>query len=205
MYVHCYDFFICQLPNCNLFTQHLLSYGRDTASDLWTPVLFFTSEIHTAAIVLYCSSQTTIIIHTIHLILCLQQASEIDNLVITLGQSSVIVLCRFHVGAGIPGVAPHYTPPPSTFNVLIGSSWFDKLGFFLRENLLLYTSHLPLGVPNGRVLHAYQGCFLAPLPGRSRHAARGVSTIQSLYFVCVLLLFTFLFAALISKHKKISC
>ncbi|KAK1646346.1 hypothetical protein QYE76_064151 [Lolium multiflorum] len=30
---------------------------------------------------------------------------------------------KFHVGAGIPGVAPHYIPPPSTFNVLIGSSW----------------------------------------------------------------------------------
>ncbi|KAK1667840.1 hypothetical protein QYE76_055999 [Lolium multiflorum] len=31
---------------------------------------------------------------------------------------------RFHVGAGISGVAPHYIPPPSTFNVLLGSSWF---------------------------------------------------------------------------------
>ncbi|KAK1686723.1 hypothetical protein QYE76_047571 [Lolium multiflorum] len=50
------------------------------------------------------------------------QAGEIDNLTVTLGQI-VIVLCRFHVGAGIPGVAPHYTPPPSTFNVLLGSYW----------------------------------------------------------------------------------
>ncbi|KAK1668421.1 hypothetical protein QYE76_056580 [Lolium multiflorum] len=33
-------------------------------------------------------------------------------------------IIRFHVGAGIPGVAPHYIPPPSTFNVLLGSSWF---------------------------------------------------------------------------------
>src|SRR5215203_1963198 len=102
-----------------------LSYGRDTTSELWTPVLFFTSKIQSTAIVLYCSSQTNIIIHTIHLILCLQQAGEIDNLAVTLGQSSVIVLCRFHVGAGIPGVAPHYTPPPSTFNVLLDSYWFD--------------------------------------------------------------------------------
>jgi hypothetical protein len=29
-----------------------------------------------------------------------------------------------------------------------------NLGFLLRENLLLYASHLPLGVPNGRVLIA---------------------------------------------------
>ena len=55
-----------------------------------------------------------------------------------------------------------------------------NLGFLLRENLPLYASHLPLGVPNGRVLYAYQALFLAPLPGRSRHAARGVSHIQSL-------------------------
>jgi hypothetical protein len=31
-----------------------------------------------------------------------------------------------------------------------------NLGFLLRENLLLYASHLPLGVPNGHVLYAYQ-------------------------------------------------
>ncbi|KAK1668009.1 hypothetical protein QYE76_056168 [Lolium multiflorum] len=29
----------------------------------------------------------------------------------------------FHVGAG--SVAPHYIPPPSTFNVLLDSYWFD--------------------------------------------------------------------------------
>ncbi|KAK1667117.1 hypothetical protein QYE76_055276 [Lolium multiflorum] len=41
----------------------------------------------------------------------------------------------FHVSAGIPGVAPHYTPPPSTFNVLLGSYWFDK-PWFLSEGKL---------------------------------------------------------------------
>ncbi|KAK1652280.1 hypothetical protein QYE76_070085, partial [Lolium multiflorum] len=41
----------------------------------------------------------------------------------------------FHVGAGITGVAPHYIPPPSTFNVLLGSSWFDK-PWFLSEGKL---------------------------------------------------------------------
>src|SRR5215217_4090356 len=47
----------------------LLSYGRDTSSELWTPVLFFTS--HT----IYCNTcftvfLQTIIFHTIRLILC---------------------------------------------------------------------------------------------------------------------------------------
>jgi hypothetical protein len=47
--------------------------------------------------------------------------------------------------------------------------------------------------------------FLAQLPGRSRHAARGVSHIQSIYFVFVLLyftLFTALFAFYIKNTKK---
>ncbi|KAK1693057.1 hypothetical protein QYE76_009754 [Lolium multiflorum] len=54
-----------------------------------------------------------------------------------------------------PGVAPHYISPPSTFNVLLGSYGSINLGFLLRENLPLYASQLPLGVPNGRVLYAY--------------------------------------------------
>ncbi|KAK1653507.1 hypothetical protein QYE76_071312 [Lolium multiflorum] len=70
----------------------------------------------------------------------IKQAGEIDNLTVKLGQSILVVLCMFHVGAGIP-VAPHYTPPPSTFNVLLDSYWFDNLGFLLRENLPLNESH----------------------------------------------------------------
>src|SRR5215218_1445088 len=84
------------------------------------PGPFFTSEIQsTAKLVLYCSSRTNIIFHTSWLILCLQQAGEIDNLTVTLGQSTLIVLCRFHVGAGFTGVAPHYTPPPTTFTCFL--------------------------------------------------------------------------------------
>src|SRR3954469_19754612 len=31
---------VCQLPICDLFTQHVISLWRDTTSELWTPVLF---------------------------------------------------------------------------------------------------------------------------------------------------------------------
>ena len=85
----------CQLPSCNLFTQHV-SYllWRDTTSELWTPVHSFTSEIQpTAIIVLFHSLQTNIIFHTIRQILCFQQAGEIDNLTVKLGQSILFVLC----------------------------------------------------------------------------------------------------------------
>ena len=56
------------------------------------------------------------------------------------------------------------------------------------------------------ILVGHQDYFLAPLPGRSRHAARGVSTSQSLYFVFVLLSFIYYFICCTkSKYKKISC
>ena len=140
----------CQLPSCNLITQHV-SYllWRDTTSELWTPVHSFTSEIQsTAIIVLYCFMQTNIIFHTIRLTLCFQQAGEIDNLTVKLGQSNLIVLCRFHVGTGIPGVAPHYTPSPTPSKQPRFPTGSINLGFILRENLLLHSSYLPLGVPN---------------------------------------------------------
>jgi hypothetical protein len=46
--------------------------------------------------------------------------------------------------------------------------------------------------------------FLAPLPGRKRISARGVSHFQSFYFVIVLLSFftLFLFASFYQKYKK---
>ena len=89
----------CQLPSCNLFTQHV-SYllWRDTTSELWTPVHSFTSEYKSTAIITFCIFlQATTIIHTIRLIFCFQQAGEIDNLTVTLGQSFLVVLCAVDV------------------------------------------------------------------------------------------------------------
>ena len=85
----------CQLPSCNLFTQHVSYLSlRDTTSELWIPVHSFTSEHKSTAIIILCIFlQVTIIIHTIRLILCFQQAGEIDNLTILLGQSILVVLC----------------------------------------------------------------------------------------------------------------
>jgi len=131
--VDMYWIFICQLLACNLFTQHVSYLIGETPLVNCGPrsILLHLNTFYC----FYCSLQTNTIFHSIRLILCFQQAGEIDNLTVTLGQSTLIVLCRFHVGAGIPGVAPHYTPPPSTFNVLLDSYWFDNLGFLLREKL----------------------------------------------------------------------
>jgi hypothetical protein len=41
----------CQLPNCNLFTQHVISLWRDISSELWTP-------IHSFTFILRCTTST---------------------------------------------------------------------------------------------------------------------------------------------------
>ena len=96
MYMHCHALTIRQLPSCNLFTQHA-SYllWRDTTSELWTPVHSFTliKQPQTANCSFFILCNLILIFHTIRLILCFQQAGEIDNLTVSLGPSSLIVLC----------------------------------------------------------------------------------------------------------------
>ena len=115
LYMHCYALINLSIASCNLFTQHVCYLlWRDTTSELWTPVHSFTSEY-----TIYCNHcslhflQVTIIFHTICLILCFQQAGEIDNLTVTLGQSFLVVLCRW----------------------CLKSYWFDNLGFFSEGKL----------------------------------------------------------------------
>ena len=135
----------------------------------------------------------------------LQQAGEIDNLTVSLGQSTLVVLCRFHVGAGISGVAPHYIPPPSTFNVLLGSSWFDK-PWFLSEGKLAAVRIIPSSWGSQRTceLHAIKLFFWRRCRG-DQDTLQGESPLLNLFtlFLSCLVLFTTLFAAL--NQKKISC
>jgi hypothetical protein len=49
---------------------------------------------------LFTFLQTTIFYHSIRLILCLKQTSEIDNLTISWGKVLGCVVCRFHIAAG---------------------------------------------------------------------------------------------------------
>jgi hypothetical protein len=79
-----------QLPNCNLFTQHVLFIlWRDTTSELWTPDLFPSYCYHLftllalffARILLLFSARYA---HT----LCFKQTGEIDNLIESWEQST---------------------------------------------------------------------------------------------------------------------
>src|SRR5215218_6706845 len=159
MYVHCYALSICQLPDCNLFTQHAIYLMGKTPLVNCGPRSYSLHRIQsTAILVLLFSANNHLPHNTVNPLL--QQAGEIDNLTVSLGQSTLVVLCRFHVGAGIPGVAPHYIPPPSTFNVLLGSSWFDK-PWFLSEGKLAAVRIIPSSWGSQRTceLHAIKHIF----------------------------------------------
>ena len=49
------------------------------------------------------------------------------------------------------------------------SYWFDNLGFFLRENLLLYSSYLPLGVSQRSCDPRTSNLFSGAVVGDLRH------------------------------------
>src|SRR3954463_5958241 len=82
--------------------------------------------------------QTTITFHTIELILCFQQTSEIDNLTVRWGK--VLSLCC----AGLQVAS-------NTFETFYSSSWFGNLGFLLREKLVVVLiTPCPWGLPTRR-------------------------------------------------------
>ena len=167
--------------------------------------------------------QTNIIFHSIRLTLCFQQAGEIDNLTVKLGQINLVVLCRFHVGTGIPGVAPHYTPSPTpskqprfptgsikpwfhtegklTAALIIPSSWGSQLTCDVQA---LFLALLPGKYSLVNLELATR--FLAPLPGKTELLLQGESLTPNLFTLLFVLLSLFLFSlvcSLYQKHKKI--
>jgi hypothetical protein len=148
--------FVCFLYSINCpvvicVPSMLFILWRDTSSELWTPVHSFTLL-------------TTIFYHTIRLILCLQQTGEIDNLTVSWGKVLGCVVCRFHIAAGAklcPRQGTIYklsgaVAKPASINLwklVLSPTGLINLGFILREDLLLWSSYLPLGVPNWAVIY----------------------------------------------------
>jgi hypothetical protein len=92
----------CQLPNCNLFTQHIIYfYGETPLLKCGSRFILLHILPYTASTVYFLQAlfiyllQTNIFYHTIRLILCLQQISEIDNLTASWGK--VLWLCCVQV------------------------------------------------------------------------------------------------------------
>jgi hypothetical protein len=128
-----------------------------------------------------------------------------------LGKSSLVVLCagstlllasttRHQLSSGALSKVSLQQPS----EVISFSYWSIKLCFHTEGKLVdVLITPSSWGFPMGPLRH--QDCFLAPLPGRKRISARGVSHFQSLYFVIVLLSFFILSCLLlyIQKYKKI--
>jgi hypothetical protein len=121
---------------------------------LLSPV-YFTRTVYLTRILLSLSTRYA---HT----LCFKQTSEIDNLIASWKQSTWLCVCRFHVAAhkaklgwgAIYKLSGAVAKLASiTFSRIVCSSPERlNLGFLTEGNLLLYSSHLPLGVPNGLVI-----------------------------------------------------
>jgi hypothetical protein len=92
----------CQLPNYNLFTQHVIYlYGETPLVNCGPRSILLHLYYHLLqALFTFCKHyfillQANIFFHTIRLILCLQQTGEIDNLTISWGK--VVWLCYVQV------------------------------------------------------------------------------------------------------------
>jgi hypothetical protein len=82
-----------------------------------------------------------------------------------------------------------------TFLSLALSYWIDYLGFITEGKLAAVLITPSLGVPNWSVIYiintAPSTSFLAPLPGRKKTSARGVSHAQPFTLFIVLVYFIF--------------
>jgi hypothetical protein len=86
---------IC-LPSMLLFIL-----WRDTTSELWTPIHSLYIAIPVLLLLaLFTFLQTITFYHSIRLIFCLQQTSEINNLIVSWDKVLGCVVCRFHIVAG---------------------------------------------------------------------------------------------------------
>jgi hypothetical protein len=85
----------CQLPNYNLFTQHVIYLYGETPLVNYEPWYILLHLYYHLPQALFTLSQTNIYFHTIRLILCYQQTIEMDNLTVSWGK--VVWLCFVQV------------------------------------------------------------------------------------------------------------
>src|SRR4051812_18579445 len=104
-----------------------------TSSELLTLVQSL-PLIHLPLLPVYLS-QTIITFHTILLILCYSKPVSLTTSLIRWGKVLSLCCVGFHVAC-------------NTFGMFPSSYWFDNLGFLLREDFLLCSSYLALGVSN---------------------------------------------------------
>ena len=209
MYMHCHALTIRQLPSCNLFTQHV-SYllWRDTTSELWTPVHSFTliKQPQTANCFFFILCNLILIFHTIRLILCFQQASEIDNLTVSLGQSSLIVLCADSTSTvQTPINNTIFLAPLTTFwRVAAPTGSITLVSFWGKTCCWLHHTFL-LGSPNERVFHVIKLFFWRRCRGDSSllQGEFHASNLFTLFLSCLVYFILSCLLSIIKNTKKL--
>jgi hypothetical protein len=162
---------------------------------------------------LFTFLQTTIFFHSIRLILCLQQTGEINSLIVSWGKVLGCVVCRFHVAAGAklrPRRGAIYKLSGAVAKLVsinlqklvLSPTGSINLGFILREDLLLCSSYLPLGVPNWAVIYTPSSNFSGAIAREKKDFYKGSLTLPILYFVIVLLYYIFACIFLSKIQKK---
>jgi hypothetical protein len=123
-------------------------------------------------------------------------------------------VCRFHVAAGAElrldrrhkQIVWSIAKPASIKlrKWFLSPTGLIKPWFRTEGNLPLCSSYLPLRVPNWVAKHRQSSIFLAPLPGRKKISARGVSRFQSfnLLLFCLFSLLYFCWHLFIKNTKK---
>jgi hypothetical protein len=136
-----HDIYVCYLYSINCPTVICLPsillfiLWRDTTSELWTPVQYpLHCYYRLLLLALFTFLNTITFYHSIRSILCLLQTGEIDNLIVSWGQSSwlccVQVPCCYWWKASRAAVRSIAKLASITFWSLTFSYWFDKPWFY---------------------------------------------------------------------------
>ena len=123
----CMYFFlgVCQLPRCNLFTQHVIYLRRATSSELWMLVLFLYIQSINCLLLCVYFLQTITSFHSIRLILCFLQNTVRLTTSSQVGDKVLWLCCAgLHIATST-GSAPCQGSASNTFGVFPCSYWFD--------------------------------------------------------------------------------
>jgi hypothetical protein len=121
-------------------------------------------------------------------------------------------VCRFHIAAGAklrPGRGALYKLSKAVVKLtsinlqklVLSPTGSINLGFILREDLLMCSSYLPLGVPNWAVIHLPSSNFSSTIAGEKEDFCKGSLLFPIFYFVTVFLYFIFA-CIFLSKTQK---
>jgi hypothetical protein len=176
MYMHCLHSLFCQLPNCNLFSQHVIYLYKETPLVNCGPrsiLLYSYYHLLFTSFIYFLANNYLLPHDTFNPLFTTNRWDWQPHC--KLGQSTLVVLCAGSTLLLVQSYAPDNAPSincleqspsqlASTFR-----SWFFlllvrlNLGLIPREDLPLCSSYLPLGVPNWAASTAISGLFIKML------------------------------------------